>query len=80
MIRADEKGTETTTRDALGILVNKDMIQTEVISIDLDRVLLLLPEIPYNLLLMSLVTLNLHTTCLPLNLLGMNPSILGAKR
>ena len=79
MSRVDEKGTEITTRDALGILVRRDMIQIEAISVGLDRVLLLLPEIPYNLMLMSLVPLNLHTICRPLNLLGMNPAILGAK-
>ena len=78
--RADEKGTEITTRDALGILVKKDMIKIEAISVDLDRILLLLTEIPYNLLFMSLVPLNLHTTSRLLNLLGMNPAILEAKQ
>ena len=43
------------TRDVLGILVTRDMIRTGAISVDRGRVLLLLPEIPYNLLLMSLI-------------------------
>ena len=43
------------TRDALGILVTRDMTRTGAISVDRGRVLLLLPEIPYNLLLMSLI-------------------------
>ena len=62
-IRADEKGIEVMirgalgimTRDALGILVTRDMTRTGAISVDRGRVLLLLPEIPYNLLLMSLI-------------------------
>ena len=65
MIRAGEREIEIMIRDALGImtrdvpdiLVMRDMIRTGAIGVDLDRVPLLLPEIPYNLPFVSLVIL-----------------------
>ena len=63
MIRAGEREIEIMIRDALDtmtkdvpdILVMRDTIRTRAIGVDRDRVPLLLPEIPYNLLLMSLI-------------------------
>ena len=65
MIRAGERGIETMTKDAPGImtrdvpdiLVMRDTIRTRAIGVDRDRAPLLLPEIPYNLPFASLVIL-----------------------